>query len=288
MGLWLKKDGEFVPVSGGAGGGDAGPHDHDDYLPLEGGTLTGDLRVDGQIKAAVGTAALPGIAFTDSAWSGFYYDAASIHTSVQGQSRLQVGVAGTTVTGDLMVDGTLLFPGETRIYANTTDPNWNGLRGRVGGTQAFDFYDAVHPNIIYRNLRVLAHDGEAGDLQVDGTATVNGDVLVGFRIKSEYTRDNPATSGAPPNLHISTNGYLYKSDPGSMFAFTASKLTRDSDVLERAETATLPPEMQTDDDGNVSNTAEIEAHDTVQLFDVVTALLAKVKELTARIEQLEA
>jgi hypothetical protein len=73
-----------------------------------------------------------------------------------------------------------------------------------------------------------------------------------------------------------------------MFAFAASKLTRDSDVLERADTATLPPEMQTDDDGNVLNTAEIEAHDTVQLFDVVTALLAKVKELSAEIEELKA
>jgi hypothetical protein len=70
-------------------------------------------------------------------------------------------------------------------------------------------------------------------------------------------------------------------------AFAPSKLTRDSDVLERAETATLPPEPETDDDGNQTNTAEIEAHDTVQLFDVVTALLAKVKELSARIEELE-
>ena len=44
MGLWLKKNGEFVPVGGGSG--DAEPHDHDEYLPLEGGTVTGDLTVD--------------------------------------------------------------------------------------------------------------------------------------------------------------------------------------------------------------------------------------------------
>ena len=36
-------------VEGGSGG-DAGPHDHDDYLPLVGGTLTGDLAVDGRVK----------------------------------------------------------------------------------------------------------------------------------------------------------------------------------------------------------------------------------------------
>jgi hypothetical protein len=54
-------------------------------------------------------------------------------------------------------------------------------------------------------------------------------------------------------------------------------------VLERAETATLPPEIETDDDGNQTNTAEVEAHDTVELFDVVTALLLKVKELSATV-----
>jgi len=48
MGLWLKKEDGFVPVSGGSGGsGDAGSHDHDDYLPLEGGTLTGTLWLAG-------------------------------------------------------------------------------------------------------------------------------------------------------------------------------------------------------------------------------------------------
>ena len=49
MGLWLKKNGEFIPVSGGSGGDGSEPHDHDDYLPLTGGTLTGDLQVDGRV-----------------------------------------------------------------------------------------------------------------------------------------------------------------------------------------------------------------------------------------------
>ena len=90
MGLWLKQDdGSLVEVSGGGGGGSfdgehvltgdpsdpavvesvaegqllydgvesdgsgGGPHDHDEYLPLEGGVVTGDLRVDGTIEGAI-------------------------------------------------------------------------------------------------------------------------------------------------------------------------------------------------------------------------------------------
>ena len=70
-------------------------------------------------------------------------------------------------------------------------------------------------------------------------------------------------------------------------AFAPSQLAPNNDVLDRAETATLPPELETDDDGNQTNTAEVEAHDTVELFDVVTALLAKVKQLSAEIEELK-
>ena len=89
MGLWLKQDdGTLVEVSGGGGGGTfdgdhvltgdpsdpavvesvdegqllydgvesdgsgggGGPHDHDEYLPLTGGTVTGDLTFDGYVK----------------------------------------------------------------------------------------------------------------------------------------------------------------------------------------------------------------------------------------------
>ena len=44
----LMWDGVEGGGSGGSGDG-GGPHDHD-YLPLEGGTLTGDLQVDGTVK----------------------------------------------------------------------------------------------------------------------------------------------------------------------------------------------------------------------------------------------
>ena len=49
MALWLKQeDGTLVNVTGddsSGGGGDAGPHDHDDYLPLTGGSVTEPFEI---------------------------------------------------------------------------------------------------------------------------------------------------------------------------------------------------------------------------------------------------
>jgi hypothetical protein len=135
-----------------------------------------------------------------------------------------------------------------------------------------------------------------GDLQVDGTAHVKGNGQVegnlmvdeGVKLTKVVSGDEGTTSTNRPNLYANSNGWLFKTSwTPSRMAFAPSKLTRDSDVLERAETAALPPEIETDDDGNVLNTAEIEAHDTVELFDVVTALLLKVKELSADIKELK-
>jgi hypothetical protein len=295
MGLWLKQDdGSLVPVGGGGGsaggGGDAGPHDHDDYLPLAGGTLSGDLtvdgtvatvnpgsegapaftstfypttgmythaegvffavdgnwkfgawadrvvvrhdlHVDGQIKAAVGTAALPGIAFTDSAWSGFYYDASTIHTSVQGQSRLQVGVAGTKVTGDLQVDGQLNFG------AHQLGPIIN-LYNLPDGSNKYGF------GLDTNRVTIWAADKQVGGFDSLGNLYLDGAVL--------------ATRGV---------------------AFSIAAGTGTADVLERAETATMPV---LDEEGVA--TADV---DVLTVNEVVTALLAKVKELSARIETLE-
>jgi len=262
----------FTPMqSSGGGGGDAGPHDHD-YLPLSGGTLTGDLtvdgtvatsnpgsegapaftstlypttgmythaegvffavdghwrfgawadrvgirhdlRVDGQTLAQSGTAALPGIAFTSSAWSGFYYDASTIHTSVQGQSRLQVGVAGTKVTGDLQVDGQVSF----------------------GVTSAGDW-----PLKLY-----------------DGSPTYFHGIGVGVNSLTFHVGESLAAELGPG---------------GWAFGITEGIDTRD--VLERAETATMPAPEEAGVDGLTVN-------------EVVTALLLKVKELSADIKELK-
>ena len=262
-------------VEGGSGGGGAaGPHDHD-YLPLEGGVVTGDLQV-----------------------------------------------------------GTLLFPGQTRMYANTADPDWNGLRGRVNNVEAFDFYDAVYPNRIYRSLHVMAKAGEAGDLQVDGLISgqlgpvpadfwakhdnglvFNGSGMIGGSqgsYRQSMTCNGYRNSGGKwtsmavngnvgaAALELTPNGHFYVlaasnhptgsaslpplrfqvTETGPTFRAMPSQTRSVDDVLERAETAEYPPE---DDDG----VATMDGHDEVPLFEVVTALLAKVKELSARIEELE-
>ena len=243
--VWVKRTDTswtnlYVNLTGPPGEG-AGEHDHD-YLPLSGGTLTGDLQVDG-----TATAALFSIPTNDAANATMKTYTANGYQLMQ----LQVSTANTI---------------EIAGPDSSQRPNTVSISSGGGVAARFD------PN---QDTRLY------GDLQVDS------DVWVGFRIKSEYTRDNPTASGAT-NVHLSDNGYFYKTTVTRGGPFTPSKLARSEDVLVKAETATLPPEMETDDGGNILNTAEIEAHDTVQLFDVVTALVAKVKELSARIEALEA
>jgi hypothetical protein len=194
--------------------------------------LQSDLTVDGQTLAQSGTAALPGIAFTSSAWSGFYYDASTIHTSVQGQSRLQVGVAGTKVTGDLQVDGQINVGGQ-----------WAG--GRIYNTPTAN-----------REFLIVGDATNGGQIQIYGN--------------NDSTRPGK----------VSITGDLLVNGIGvSRFNVAPDIDTRD--VLERAETATMPV---VDDDSVTTTDADV---DGLTVNEVVTALLAKVKELSARIEELE-
>ena len=198
-------------------------------MPLTGGTVTGDLQVDGQVRAKFGgTAESPAIGFDGVVGMGIYTHKANnwLRFAVAGVQKMNIRSDAVIVADDLQVDKVL------KANANFTVPN--------------------------------------GSVRLEGT--VDG------------TRDVSSV----PNFHVNSNGWTFRSTwKPSRMAFAPSKLTRDSDVLERAETATLPPEPETDDDGNQTNTVEIEAHDTVPLFDVVTALLAEIKDLKARIEALE-
>ena len=304
---------------GGSGGG--GPHDHDDYLPLEGGIVTGDLQVSGQMSvfngtssaptysfwndrtvglylvgfgkagfagnlqvngqtlASSGTAALPGMAFTSSAWTGFYYGDGAVHTSVQGVSRFQVSTSKATVTGDLQVDGSLQVNGDYvagnyhrgiqngtanwPIYSFNPDP-YTGMY--LHSVSALGFSAGTTLSAIFTNTacqHYLPVRASIGSPAAPSFSFIDATGL-GFYLKSTATQ----TIGISGRLEGSVN-------------FRIADDIDTTEVLERAETATMPV---VDDDGVVTADAEVES---VTVNEVVTALLAKVKELSARIEELE-
>ena len=257
MGLWIKTPDGTLEKAAGADGY---------YLPLTGGTLTGDLQVDGQIKAQDnGTPSNPGILFGGDG-SGVYGADDFVGFTQGGTWRLSVTSDLVRIKPTLQVDGTLKMGANLLLYRNGDI----GYRGRINGASMFDFYEKDHQNRIYRNLRVEAHGGEAGDLQVDGT----------IALPNARTDDVDVT--AAPNLYLTANGNVrYTTFNAAPKAFNIAEDIDTADVLDRAETATMPV---LDDDGVATADAEVES---LTVNEVVTALLAKVKELSARIDELE-
>lgn len=92
-------------VEGGSGSGGGGPHDHDEYLPLTGGTVTGDLQVDGQTLASRGSGTAPGLSFANYRGTGFYPGSNNVATHVNGAWQFVVYEDKTRVIRDLQVDG---------------------------------------------------------------------------------------------------------------------------------------------------------------------------------------
>ena len=192
--VWVKRTDTswtnlYTNLTGPPGGGGGGPHDHDDYLPLEGGTLTGDLQVDGNQPLLLRSVDVAGREYV----------------------QFHAGPSAMTMYGGNDAN----YPNEVRFESNRL------LALSIDGTK-----------------KVQAH----GDLQVDGTITD-------------------------------------KNGPVRSFAIAEGIDT--ADVLERAETATMPV---VDDEGVATMDADVES---LTVNEVVTALLAKVKQLSARIEALE-
>jgi hypothetical protein len=111
-------------VTGSGGGDDAGPHDHD-YLPLEGGTLTGDLFLEGASRSRIsnyssaGSERLSLFGATDGgATIRLYgdgdnsYSAGRVQFLTGGVERMRITQAGrVTVAGDLQVEGIIIGGG---------------------------------------------------------------------------------------------------------------------------------------------------------------------------------
>ena len=289
---------------GGGGGGDGGPHDHDDYLPLEGGTLTGKLETPVTFDTGA-----PTYTFTGATGAGMWcYDSNLMGFAVGGSEFFRVENDVSTFKNDLQVDSNATV-GNVLTVDNTFNTAWANVTN---------------------NLTVGALLTVAGNLQVDGYLVSTSDLYANingaqYRFTDRYLTSYSNTGGARLRADAAgdegTPTYAFYGDPDTgmyrnstdnlAFAAGGQRIFRidknqgakvfgdlqvdgtingqtvfgiatdidTADVLDRAETATMPV---VDDEGVATTDAE-----TVTVNEVMTALLAKVKQLSAEIEELK-
>jgi hypothetical protein len=266
------------------GGGDAGPHshteyapaehDHDDYLPLAGGALTGDLQVDGQTLVHKGSGAAPGLAFStgDSQQStGMFYHADYLGLVRDGETKVLVYPDNVRVMdADLQVDGNsdlkINVPADfwQAGASGTVFNTWGMVGSTMGGHgQSMTSNGYRNKDNKWTSMEVNNHVG-AVEVSLEPTGL--------FRVR--VSADFPTGSASNPPVQF------FVTESGPSFRAMPSKTRTVDDILERAETAEFPPE-------DVEGVATMDGHDEVPLFEVVSALLAKVKELSAEIEELK-
>jgi hypothetical protein len=243
------------------GGGDAGPHDHD-YLPLEGGTLTGDLQVDGKIIVKSGGGA------TNSAIGFNGLDGMGIYSSVQnnymrfgvsGAQRLGIKETEVVVNNDLQVDGQI----------KATDGGGKDAPAfQIGPDKAMGMFGSIASQWIR-----FTTDGEYRFQIGTEKATAYGDLQVNGAVQVPNARTDPSTNA--PNLYVTTSGTVkHTTFQAAPKTFNIADGIDTRDVLERAEVSTMPAPEEAGVEGLTVN-------------EVVTALLLKVKELSADIKELK-
>jgi len=314
----------FVNLTGPPGSGG-------DFLPLEGGTLTGGLIVGGRLEVANaairgydGNETWPAFTFQSDTNTGLY----RIGADVLGFSCGSVKVASI----DKALGGRFFGPGHATGSAVIGVPDDVYPAYRFYGDENTGMYRKGADQIGFAAngaLQLAVYDYKVHalkDLQVDGHVTTGAGKAVYFGGNWDGAKIFNVSSGVRKYMTIGdqANGgsqiVLYGNneadggtDDGKMYIRSGGeptvKLAADQSVhfygdvtsagtinariafgvadgidtqgvLERAETATMPV---IDEEGVATADAE-----GVMLNDVVAALLLKVKELSARIETLEA
>jgi hypothetical protein len=228
-----------------------------------------DLQVDGQIKAAVGTPAAPSYSFAGGAGSsnmGMYKHA---------NNQIAFSSAGAKV---LTLHTTGVF-----AYAQ--------FRGQAGTQESptFSFESDSNTGMYRLGADVLGFS--CGNVKV-----ASMDKALGGRFFGPGHGTGSAILGTPDDGYPAYRFYgdertgFYRKQAGVIGVmgrlegtvnFRTAPDIDTADVLERAETATMPA---LDEEGVATTDADA---DGLTVNEVVTALLAKVKELSARIEELE-
>lgn len=234
--------------------GDAGPHEHneyalvehehDEYLSLSGGTLTGELRLAGEADLTIASYAQRGLVIDRTA-----------HPNVQGLVELKPSYEEGATTADIKVDDNIVarFRGDklARFYGDVKVDG--AITARSGG-------DAVDPAITFNGIDGMGiYSNAAGNYMRFGVAGAQ-------RLAIKET------------VVVVNNDLKVDGKINGTLAFGIAEGIDTQDVLEQAETAIMPVA----DEGVATADAEI-----LPINEVVTALLLKVKELSARIEELE-
>ena len=225
-----------------------------DRLPLSGGTVTGDLQVNGRMLVNKGSGAAPGLAFStgDSQQStGLFYNSDYLGLVRDGNTKVLVYPDQVRVKdADLQVDGQIILAGSG---------------ARPGSIQSLSG----------RSILQIRPDSTASP-----TLLLHGD--------NDASTDTMSIKGSDGGYMVRLHGDglfqvfgQIQDENGPVRSFAIADGIDTADVLDRAETATMPA---LDDEGVATTDAEVES---ITVNEVVTALLAKVKQLSARIETLE-
>jgi len=244
------------------------------YLPLSGGTLTGDLQVDGQIKSTGGgSKADPAFQIGPDKALGMFGNINSqwIRFTTDGEYRFQIGTEKSIAYGDLQVVGTV-EPGK----GNQTSPAI-----AFGGTSS-GFYLTSPANAVattvngaYRHIVYEDRTRVAGYLQVDGqTKAPNG------------TKTAPAYSfTSDPDTGI----YLYSAGITSITCAGKNIANFGSDGVSFPEgLATITgtaANLHIGANGQIRRITDVAKAPTTA---DVSRLESVIETLTARIEELEA
>jgi hypothetical protein len=182
------------PGSGGGGG---------DFLPLTGGTLTGDLRVDGRIIATAGGGQTsPRFQIGEAAGLGMYGSAGSqwLRFTTDDVWRLQVSASGVITQGDLQVDGQIKGPKGTEgapTFTSVDDPTSGFYAGNFGGgtSAAISVGGTYRISVVENQTRItnnLKVDGQI--LAAKGSGTAPGLSFASYKGTGFYPgSDNVAT-----------------------------------------------------------------------------------------------
>ena len=233
--------------------------------------VTGDLQVDGNVRAAYGSKTAPAYSFIGSPSSGMYGHADFLGLTFNGNYKFVVNETTAVVYEDLQVDGnsdiTINVPADfwQAGASGTVFNKWGMVGSTMGGhAQSMTSNGYRNKDNKWTSMEVNNHVGGV-EVSLEPTGRFN------VRVSADFPTGSPSN----PNSRFTVT------ESGPTFRAMPSKTRTVDDILERAETAEFPPE---DDDG----VATMDGHDEVPLFEVVTALLAKVKELSAEIEELKA